>query len=91
MRVLRHSENFERRASQLRSMIDDLKRGVLLLEADIAAAMKLEGPANPAMATYHIATGTLKDRRDNLTRTIRILEGKLAEIGSARLKQSENV
>jgi hypothetical protein len=87
MRVLRHSENFERRAWQLRTMIDDLKRSVLLLEADIASAM--ERTANPAKPAYHIATATLKDRRDNLDRTIWVLEGKLAEIGSARLRQTE--
>ena len=90
MRVLRHCGNSEQRALQLRSMIDDLKRGVLLLEGEIAAVMKSERRANPAMSAYHIAARTLKDRRDNLVLTIQILEGKLTEIGSAPLRQSNS-
>jgi hypothetical protein len=74
MRISYQFENSNRRASQLRSMIEDLKRGVLLIEADMAAVVQFERRANPTNSAYPIAARTLKSRRDNLLRTILALE-----------------
>ena len=79
MRVLRHFENFEQKASQLRSVIEDLMRRKLILEADIVAFETFE-QIDPAMPDYPIAAQLVKDRRDNLCRTIKILDGKLSEL-----------
>jgi hypothetical protein len=76
MRVTYHFEGSTRQASQLKLMIDDLKRGVLILEADIAAVVQFERQANPNNSGYPIAARTLKARRDNLVRTILALEQK---------------
>jgi hypothetical protein len=74
MGVTYQFKNSNRQASQLRSMIEDLKRGVLLIEADIAAVVGFERQANPTNSAYPIAARTLKARRDNLLRTILALE-----------------
>ena len=74
MRVLCQFENSGREASQLRSMIEDLKRGVLILEANIAAVLEFERQTDPTKSAYPIAARTLKARRDNLVRTILTLE-----------------
>ena len=87
MRVLCQFENFSREASQLRSMIEDLKRGVLVLDTNIAAVVEFERQADPIKSAYPIAARTLKARRDNLVRTIAILERKLNEV-EAILRQS---
>jgi hypothetical protein len=77
MRVSCQFENSDREASQLRSMIESLKRGVLILEADIAALVEFERQANPTKPAYPIAARTLTARRDNLVRTILALEERL--------------
>jgi hypothetical protein len=88
MKVLCHFENIERKASQLRSTIEDLKRGVLLLEADIGAVEKFEQQANPTKSAYPIAARTMSARRENLVRTILVLQGKLNELELAQFGQS---
>jgi hypothetical protein len=79
MRTLYHFENFGRTVSQLQSTIDDLKRNVFQLEADIAAVEKFENQTNPTKSAYPIAARNMKARRDNLVRTILVLQGKLNE------------
>jgi hypothetical protein len=69
MGVSHQFENSSRQALQLRSMIEDLKRGVLIIEADIAAVVQFERRTNPTNSAYPIAARTLKARRDNLLRT----------------------
>jgi hypothetical protein len=87
MKILCHFENIERKMSQLRSMIGALKRDVLRLEADIADVEKFEQQADPSKSTYPIAARTMKARRDNLVRTILILQGKLNEAELAQFSQ----
>ena len=79
MKLLCHFENIERKASQLRTMIEELKRAVFLLEIDIANVEKFDEPTNPTKPAYSIAAPTLRARRDNLVWTILILQGKLNE------------
>jgi hypothetical protein len=69
MKILCHFENIERKTSQLRSMIEALKRNVLGLEADIADVEKFDQQADPSKSAYPIAARTLK-ARDNLVRTV---------------------
>ena len=88
MKVLCHFENIERKASQLRSTIEGLKRDVLSLEADVVAVEKFDKQVNPTKSGYPIAARTIKDRRDNLLRTILILQGKLNEVELAAFSQS---
>ena len=76
MRALYQFENFSRETSQLRSMIEDFKREVLILEANIAAVVEFERQADPTKSGYPIAARTLKARRDNLVRSILTLEEK---------------
>ena len=87
MKVLCHFENIGRKASQLRTMIEDLKRGILLLEAELAAVETFDRQANPTKSAYPIAARTMKARRDNLVRTVLLLQGKLNEAELARLSQ----
>jgi hypothetical protein len=82
-------ENSDREASQLRSMIEDLKRGVLVLEADIAAVVEFERQANPTSAHPPIAARTLTTRRDNLVRTILALEERLNAAPSVEVRLTD--
>ena len=91
MKILCQFENSGRKASQLRSMIEDLKRGALLLEADTAVIEKFEREADPSKSAYPIAARAMKVRRDNLSRTISILEEELDELEGAPSKQSASV
>ena len=91
MRVLCHFENIERKASQLRSMIEGLKRGVLLLEADIAAVEKFDQQADPTKSAYPIAARTMKARRENLIRTILTLQGKLNDAELSQFSRSASL
>jgi hypothetical protein len=86
MKILCHFENTERKSSQLRSMIEDLKRGVLLLEADIQAVEKFKHQANPTKTAYPIET--MNARRENLVRTILVLQGKFNELELVQFSQS---
>ena len=74
MRVLCQFEKSDREASQLRSLIEDLEREVLVLEANIAAVADFERRADPTKSAHPIAARTMKARRDNLVRTIFPLE-----------------
>jgi type II secretory pathway component PulJ len=83
MRVVYQFENCNREPSQLRSLIDDLKRGLLVLEADIAAVVEFEQHANPTKSAHPpIAARTLTARRDNLVRTILMLEKRINAAGA---------
>ena len=83
MKALCHFESIERKTSQLRSLIEALKREVLGLEADITDVETFDRQANPPKSAYPIAARTVKARRDNLVRTILILQGgKLNELNS---------
>ena len=76
MRVLRQVENSgagSRQTSHLRLLIEDLKRGVVLLEADIDAVEAFERQVNSTNFASPIAARTRKSRRDNLLGTM-ILE-----------------
>jgi hypothetical protein len=58
MKVLRQFELIRassRQASQIRSTIEDLKRGVLLLDTDIGAVEAFERQLDPTNAAYPIA------------------------------------
>jgi len=69
-------------------MIEGLKRGALLLEADTVAFEKFEREADPTKSAYPIAARAMKVRCDNLSRTISILQKKLDEVELAPSKQS---
>ncbi len=86
MKILCHFENIDRKASQLRSMIEDLKRGVLLLEADIGAVEKVKHQVSPTKTAYPIEA--MNARRENLVRTILVLQGKLNELELVQFSQS---
>ena len=81
MMVLRQFEKSDhsasRQASQIRSMIEDLKRGVVLLDSDIEAVEAFERRLDPTNSAYPIAARTMKARRDNLKHTISFLEKRL--------------
>jgi hypothetical protein len=81
--------NSNRQASQLRSMIEDLKRGVLIIEADIAAVVLFERRTNPTNSAYPIAARTLKARRDNLLRTILALEQRASAAPSVEIRLTD--
>jgi hypothetical protein len=66
-----------RRALQIRSMIEELRRGVALLETDIEAVIAFDRRVDPTNAAYPIAARTMKVRRNNLISTISLLEAKL--------------
>jgi hypothetical protein len=83
-------ENSDREASQLRSFIDDLKRGVLILEADIATVVEFEQQANPTKSAHPpIAARTLATRHDNLVRTILALEERLNAAPSVEVRSTD--
>ena len=81
MRVLHQFETSDhaarRQASRIRSMIEDLRRGVALLDADIEAVVAFERRVDPTSKGYPIAARTMKVRRNNLINTISLLEAKL--------------
>jgi hypothetical protein len=89
MRVLYQFENSSREASRLRSMIEDLKRGVLILEADTAAVVEFERQADPTKSAYPIAARTMKARRDNLLRTILTLEQRSNAAPSVEIRLTD--
>jgi nicotinamide riboside kinase len=90
MKVLRQFEQSERRASrqasQIRSMIEDLKRGVLLLDTDIGAVEAFERQLDPTNAAYPIAARTMKARRNNLILTISFLEERLNALANIEVE-----
>jgi hypothetical protein len=90
MRVLCQFESSGREASQLRSLIEDLKQGVILLEADITAVVKFERQADPTKSGYPIAARTMKARRDNLVRTILTLEEWSKAAPNVEIKLTED-
>jgi hypothetical protein len=90
MRVVYQFENSNREPSQLRSLIDDLKRGLLVLEADIAAVVEFEQQANPTKSAHPpIAARTLTARRDNLVRTILMLENRINAAPGAEIRSAD--
>ena len=84
MRVVRQFEKSDyaasRQTSQIRTMIEDLRRGVVLLDTDIEAIEAYERQVDPNNAAYPIAARTIKARRNNLIRTISLLEAKLSTL-----------
>jgi hypothetical protein len=76
-------ESFEssgREAPQLRSLIEDLKQGVV----------KFERQADPKKCGYPIAARTMKARRDNLVRTILTLEEWSKAAPNVEIKLTED-
>ena len=84
MRVVRQFEKSDRAASrqtaQIQIMIEDLRRRVILLDTDIEAIEAYERQVDPTNAAYPIAARTIKARRNNLIRTISLLEAKLSTL-----------
>ena len=84
MTVLHQFEKSDRAARQqgarIRSMIEDLRRGVVLLDADIEAVLAFERRVDPTSKGYPIAARTMKVRRNNLIKTISLLEAKLGAL-----------
>ena len=64
-------------ALQIRSMIEELKHYVALLEAEIDAIEAFERRVDPTNFAYPIAARTMKARRDNLVLTISTLGRRL--------------
>ena len=58
-------------------MIEELRRGVALLDADIEAVIAFDRRVDPTNAAYPIAARTMKVRRNNLIITISLLEATL--------------
>jgi hypothetical protein len=73
-----------RAAQQVRSMIEQLKAAISILDTDIDAVEAFERKVHPAHKACPIAARTMKIRRDNLTRTISTLEEKLHSPGDAQ-------
>lgn len=90
MRALRQFENFSAETSQLRSMIEDFKREVLILQANIAAVVEFERQADPTNSAYPIAARTLKARRDNLVRSILTLEERSNAAPKVEIKLTDD-
>lgn len=84
MKELHHFENQKIIASQLRSMIKVLKRDMADLEAEMAEIPKFKHNARSSQSAYLIVGRAIKERRDNLAKTIVTLEGKLTEIELTR-------
>jgi hypothetical protein len=68
---------------KLQALINDLRRRVQLLDADIQHEEKRTGISNVSNTSYPILAGNLRTRRDNLLATITTLESQLAETGDA--------
>ena len=95
MRVMPQLEKSDhaagRQAAQIRSMIDDLRRGVALLDADIEAVVAFERRVDPTNSAYPIAARTMKVRRNNLLNTISLLEAKLAASTNVGVKSNSQL
>lgn len=61
---------------------------MLQLEVDVATLETFDQQANPTKSAYPIAARTMKARRDNLIRTILLLQGKLNDAELGRFNQS---
>ena len=70
-------------AMKLQALVNDLRRQVQLLDADIQDDEKRTGISDVSNTAYPILARNLRTRRDNLLATITILESQMAETGDA--------
>ena len=75
--------NPPRTAMKLQALINDLRRQVQLLDADIQDEEKRTGISDVSNTAYPILARNWRTRRDNLLATIMVLESQLAETGMA--------
>ena len=75
--------NPPRTAMKLQALINDLRRQVQLLDADIQHEEKRTGISDVSNIAYPILARNWRTRRDNLLATIMVLESQLAETGMA--------
>jgi hypothetical protein len=86
MQPMSHFEtllNPPRTAMKLQALINDLRRQVQLLDADIQDEEKRTGISNVSNTAYPILARNLRTRRGNLLATIMVLDSQLAETGMA--------
>lgn len=75
--------NDPRTAMKLQALINDLRRQVQLLDADIRDEEKRTGISDVANTAYPILARNLRTRRGNLLASITMLESQLAETDMA--------
>jgi flagellar protein FliJ len=69
-----------RETAQIRTMIADFERTLLVLDSEISTEEERAGMADPADAAYPNLAGVMRARRDNLKVTVSLLEQRLDQI-----------
>ena len=86
MKMQRHfeieNEAARRETAQIRTMIADFNRTLLVLDCEISTEEEQARAANPADVAYPILARVMRARRDNLRVTIALLEQRLDQVKS---------
>lgn len=69
----------EERAS-VGTLLSDLRRSLEIIKADLQFEEKQAQWPSPEDPRYPVAARSLRDRRDNIAATIRLLEGRAQEM-----------